>query len=221
MLITVKVMGTEYVFDSANPDKSRAALEILRRRTKAVLRRKSTTVYGKDGKVAQVEFDQDVLNELADNVRQLVKKELDPETAKKTANEELDRLPADPVNKGNVWERTSTLNIGGGQVMTISTRYTYEGDIEKDGRTLDKISTKVLTVDYALEPGSTLPFTVKESALKPAETKGEILFNRQKGQVVSSSSSTRIVGDMTWVIQGKEAPVKLDLKMEAGTQIQP
>jgi hypothetical protein len=222
LLVTIKVMGSEYVFDSANPDKeSGGTFEMMRPLHKAMVRRTSTTVYGKDGKVAKVEYDQDILNELADDVRQLVKSELDPETAKKTANDELEKFPAEPVKQGDVWERTAKLNISGGQVMTIATRYTYEGEIEKDGRKLDKITSKVLTVDFALEPGSTLPFTLKESALKPEETKGEILFDRQKGRVVSSSSSIKITGDMTFVINGQELPSKLDLKMENTTQLQP
>src|SRR5262249_16719843 len=116
------------------------------------------------------------------------------------------------------WERTTKLNLGAGQVMTVSTRYTYEGEVEKEGRTLDRISSKVLTVEFALEPGSPLPFTVKESALKPAETKGEILFDRKLGQVVSATSSIQIVGDMTFVINNMELPSKLDLKMETDTE---
>ena len=62
--------------------------------------------------------------------------------------------------------------------MTVSTRFKYEGEVEKEGRTLDKITFQVLTVDFALEAGSPLPFTLKESALKPSETKGELLFDR-------------------------------------------
>jgi hypothetical protein len=222
MLVTMKVMGSDYVFDSANPDKeSGGVFEMMRPLHKAMLRQTTTTVYGKDGKVAQIEYDQNILNELSDDLRQLVKGQFDAEKAKKTANDELDKFPADPVKKGDVWERTSTMNLGAGQVMTISTRYTYEGEIEKDGRTLDKITSKVLTVDFALEAGSPLPFTLKESALKPAETKGELLFDRKTGKVVVSTSSMQIVGDMTFVINGKDLPSKLDLKIESGTQIQP
>jgi hypothetical protein len=73
-------------------------------------------------------------------------------------------------------------------------------------------------VDFALEPGSPLPFTVKESALKPAETKGELLFDRMLGYTVTSTSSIQIVGEMTFVINGQELPTKLDLKIETGTE---
>jgi hypothetical protein len=218
LFINTKVMGSEYVFDSANPDKvSGSALEMMRPLHKAMLQRTTTTVYGKDNKIAQIENDQDILNNLNDDVRKLVQGQFDPERQKTTANEELEKFPAEPVKKGDTWERTSKLNLGAGQVMTVSTRYTYDGEIEKDGRTLDKILSKVLTVEFALEPGSPLPFTVKDSALKPAETRGEILFDRKLGQVVSASSSIQIVGDMTFVINNMDLPSKLDLKMETET----
>ena len=219
MLITSKVMGSDYVFDSANPEKvSGSALEMMRPVHKAVSRRTATTVYDKDNKVAQVEYDEDVLNQLSDDVRKLVQGQFDTEATKKAANDELEKLPSDPVTKGDTWERTTKLNLGAGQVMTVSTRYIYEGEIEKDGRTLDRITTKVQSVEFALEPGSPLPFTVKESALKPAETKGELFFDRKLGRTVKSSSSIQIVGDMTFVINGMELPSKLDLKMEMETE---
>jgi len=218
LLINTKVMGSEYIFDSANPDKvSGSVLEMMRPVHKAILRRTTTTVYGKDNKVSQIESDQEILNELSDEVRKLVQGQFDAERQKTAANDELEKFPADPVKKGDSWERTSKLNLGAGQVMTVSTRYTYDGEIEKDGRTLDRISSKVLTVEFALEAGSPLPFTVKDSALKPAETKGEILFDRKLGQVVSASSSIQIVGDMTFVINNTDLPSKLDLKMETAT----
>jgi len=218
LLINTKVMGSDYVFDSSNPDKvSGSALEMMRPVHKAMLRRTTTVVYGKDNKVSQIESDQDILNELGDEVRKLVQGQFDPERQKTAANEELEKFPAEPVKKGDTWERTTKLNLGAGQVMTVATRYTYEGEIEKEERTLDRISSKVLTVEFALEPGSPLPFTVKDSALKPAETKGEILFDRKLGQVISASSSIQIVGDMTFVINNMDLPSKLDLKMETET----
>src|SRR5207302_6096909 len=96
MMITIKNQGTEYVFDSANPDKaSGSALDALRPLHKALSGRTSTTTFEKDNKIAQVEFDQDILNGLDDEVRKLVKNELDPEKLKKAANEELERFPVE------------------------------------------------------------------------------------------------------------------------------
>ena len=92
---------------------------------------------------------------------------------------------------------------------------------EKDGRKLDKIVTKVLSTEFSLEPDSPLPLTVKGSELKPAESKGELLFDRELGQVVSSASSIQIVGELTLVINNMELPSKLDLKIETSMQPRP
>lgn len=220
--ITTKVQGTEYIFDSANPDKAGGgALEMMRPVHKAMSRRTTITSYDKDNKISQIAFDQDVLNDLSDDLRKLVKGQLDPESLKKAANEELERLPTEPVKKGDSWERTTNSNLGAGQIMRVSTRYTYEGEIEKDGRKLDKITSKVLSTDFSLEADSPLPLTVKGSELKPAESKGELLFDRELGQVVSSTSSVQIVGDITFVINNMELPSKLDLKIESSMQPRP
>jgi hypothetical protein len=220
--INSKVQGTDYVFDSANPDKAGGgALEMLRPVHKALSRRTTITSYGKDNKISQIAFDQDVLNDLSDDLRKLVKGQLDPDALKKAANEELERLPAEPVKKGDSWERITNANLGAGQIMRIATRYTYDGEIEKDGKKLEKIVTKVLSTDFSLEADSPLPLTVKGSDLKPAESKGELLFDRELGQVISSTSSVQIVGDITFVINNMELPSKLDLKIETSMQPRP
>jgi hypothetical protein len=218
LMITTKVQGTEYVFDSSNPDKAGgSALEILRPVHKLLSGRTSTTVYDKGNKIAQVEFDQDPLAGLSDDVRKLVKDEFDAEKIKKNANEEMERIPTEAVKKGDAWERTTKRSLGAGQILTATTRFTYEGEIQKDGKTLDKITSKVLSVDLTLED-SPLPLTIKSTDLKPTESKGELLFDRKLGSTVSGTSSVRIVGDITFVINNMELPSKLDLKMETASQ---
>ncbi len=104
-----------------------------------------------------IESDQDGLSGLPEAIRPLVKGQLDPENLKKAANQEIDNLPTEPVNKGDSWQRAQTANFGAGQVMTFQNKFTYEGTIEKNGKTLDKITHKTLSVDFALL-GSVTPF---------------------------------------------------------------
>jgi Family of unknown function (DUF6263) len=216
--ISTKVMGTEYLFDSSNPDKAGGgALEVMRPLHKALSQRVTTTVYDKTNAVQAIEFDQDVLSQVSDDVRAIAKSQIDPENLKRETNEELKRLPDMPVKKGDSWERTEKSNLGAGQVMTIVTKYTYEGEVEKNGVKLDRISSKQVSVDFALED-SPLPFTVKSSDLKATEAKGELLFDRKLGQVVESTSSTRIVGGITFVVNNMDLPSKLDLKIEITLQ---
>jgi hypothetical protein len=217
--VTVKLQGTDYVFDSSNPDKvGSSPLEMLRPMQKASLQRITTTTFDKNNRVSNIEFDQDPLNGLSDDARKLFKGQFETEKLKETANQELDRLPTDPVKVGDVWERTSKLNLEGGQVMTLTTRYTYIGETEKNGRKLDQIDSQVLSVDYALAADSSLPFTLKSSELKASDSKGKLLFDRQAGTIVSGTATLQIKGDLTFVINNNDLPSKLDLKIETTTQ---
>jgi hypothetical protein len=221
LVISMTVMGSNYFFDSANPDNAgSSALEMFRDLHKAISRRTSTVVYDKDNRVDTVINDQDVLNNVPEAVRNLAKDQLDPEYLKKAANQELAKLPTEAVKQGDSWQRTESVNFGAGQVMTFETRYTYEGTVEKDGRTLDKIAVQVLKVDFGFE-NSPLPLTVKNSQLKPAESEGVILFDRQRGQTAESNSKLRITGDILFVAGDQELPSKLDLKMESGATVKP
>ena len=214
--INIGVMGMDYFFDSANPDnKGSSQLEILRDIHKALAQRTTTTIFDKENKILGFEADQDLLSVVPDAVKPLVKSQLDPENLKKAANEELKKLPTEVVNKGDTWQRTESTNFGAGQVMTFQIKYTYEGAVEKDGRTLDKITAKVLTVDFSLQD-SPLPFTLKGSDLKAAESDSVLWFDRELGGVVEASASTRITGDITFVINNMDLPSKLDLKIQSG-----
>jgi hypothetical protein len=218
--VTLKVQGTEYVFDSANPDKtSGSQFEILRPMHRATLRRTTTTTFNGDNKVAQIEFDQDPLNDIPDETRKLFQKQFDVEVIKETANQELDRFPMEAVKVGETWDRTSKLNLEGGQIMTLSTRYKYVGPTERDGKKLDKIETEVQSVDYTLAPDATLPFTLKASSLKTKDSKGELLFDRQQGEVAHSHARLQILGEISFVINGQDVPAQLDLKIESSSQL--
>ena len=212
--ITMNTQGQQYSFDSANPDnKGTSILEMLRDVHKAMIKNVSTVVFDKNNRVEAVEIDKDLVGSLPPEVQALVKSQLDPEYLKKTANQELDRLPADPVNKGDTWVRTENSNFGAGQIMTFQTEYTYQGTVEKDGRTLDKITSKILSVMFALED-SPLPFKLKGSDLKATESEGIILFDRAEGHIVESVSNNRITGDIGFTINDMDLPSKLDLKLK-------
>ena len=108
--------------------------------------------------------------------------------------------------------------FGAGQIMTFQTKYTYEGTVEKDGKTLDRITSKTLSVDYSLQD-SPLPLQLKGSDLKAAESEGVTLFDRELGRAVESNSSIRITGEITFAVNNMDLPSKLDLKMQSGVVV--
>jgi len=109
---------------------------------KALSRRTTTTSYDKDNKISQIAIRPGCAQRPLRRSPQTRQRTTRSDALKKAANEELERLPAEPVKKGDSWERTTNANLGAGQIMRISTRYTYDGEIEKDGKKLDKIITK-------------------------------------------------------------------------------
>lgn len=221
MKVVIEVPGNSYQFDSANPDdRGGSALEVLRDVHKALAKRLTKITYDADNRIEKVDLDLVLLGATPDAIKNLVKDELDPEYLKRTANEELDQVKADPLRPGDTWQRTTTTNFGSGQIMTFKTQYTYDGPVEKDGRQLEKISSKLLDVDFGLQ-NSPLPFTVKESKLQAAETEGTLLFDRERGQIVESVSKNRISGDLMFVVNNNDLPAKLDLKMEIRQLIKP
>ncbi len=221
MQISMGLMGTNYSFDSTNPDnKGTSPLEIVRDVHKAIAKRTTTTVYDKSDRAVAVESDQDIIGSLPAQVQTLVKSSLDPTTLKNAANDELEQIKSEPVTKGDSWKRTKSNNFGGGQVMTFDTEYTYAGTVEKDGRTLDKITSKTVSVTFAFED-SPLPIALKSSDLKVPESEGVILFDREKGQTVESNSSMRITGDITFTANNMDLPAKLDLTMKTATVVKP
>jgi len=217
--VNMSAQGQQYTFDSTNPDnKGDSALEFVRDIHKAIAGSVTTIVYDKNNRVHAVEKDENLFGALPEQAQQLVNGQIDPEQLKKTANEELDKLPTDPVEKGEKWVRTENANFGAGQLMTFQTEYTYQGTIQKDGRTLDKITSKITSVKFDLQD-SPLPLKLKGSELKAAESEGTMLFDRELGRFVESTSSTRITGDIAFTLNDMELPSKLDLKMKATATI--
>jgi len=217
--ISMDVMGMKYEFDSGNPDnKGGSPLEILRDVHKALMRRTTTIVFDKSDKAVAVESNEDTLGALPVEVQSLVKSQLDPEHLKTEANEAIEQIKRDPITKGDTWQRLKSINFGAGQVMDFKTEYTYDGTAEKDGKTFDKITSKNLSVTFALE-NSPLPFSLKSADLKSPDSEGVILFDRERGQVVESLSKVRVTGDIIFSLNGKDLPAKLDLKMQSTTVV--
>jgi hypothetical protein len=219
--ISTTVMGQNYTFDSANPDnKGASPLEAFRDVHKAIARRTTTTVFDKSNRAVAVEMDEDITGSIPAELRALMKGQLDPQALKTLVNDELDQVKSDAIKKGDTWQRVRSTNFGAGQVMDFKTEFTYDGTIEKDGRELDKITAKTLSVTFALD-NSPLPFSLKSSDLKPAESETTLLFDRKQGAIVESVSKERVTGDIMFNLNNQDLPAKLDLKLERSIVLKP
>jgi hypothetical protein len=182
-----------------------------------------TVVMDKDGKVAAIEGAERAVpkaDTLDPGTADQIKKRFNAERLKKESVEEFSLFPDILLRQGEPWERTETMDIGSGQTLTFQRKYEYQGTVDKDGRTLDKIGVKATTVSYAMDPSPETPVAVPKSDLKIDSSDGTILFDRELGRIVESKSKTRITGDMTLSIMGNDLESKLDLTLDSESTLE-
>jgi hypothetical protein len=213
MQTEINAPGATISFDSGNPDKKDDNPEInkLYDVFRAAFKQVATVVLDKENKITAVEGTKGV----TDNVDEAYRDQFDLENRKRAAIQELAALPTDSVKKGDTWTRTEEAQLGGGQTMKFETTYLYKGTVEKNGKTLDQISTTVKSVVYSMDPNAKTPLKVTKSDMKVASSEGDIFFDRDRGVVVERFSKNRFQGPMTFSINGMELPGKVDLTIES------
>jgi hypothetical protein len=223
MVFTLKLMGNVVgQYDSAKPDATKVDIPQLQPTFdgfKAINGKTRTMVFDKDGKLKVIEGVDAILAGAPAEARANLEKGYSKEAHEKGAKIDRDRLPNRELKKGDKWQVVETSDIGGGQTFTFDMFYEYQGTIEKDGRTLDKISIYAGTVKYAMEADPMAPFKVVNSDLKIESSTGMMYFDREKGEVVEVSNSVRITGPMTFSINNMELPGKLDLVLDNQTVV--
>lgn len=210
--------GLKLAFDSGDPNKKadNAALEPLLEIFRAIARTKTTMILDKDNQVKAIEFE----GNPQEAVGEAFKSQFDPEKRKQAVIREQAALAGRSVKPGDAWTHKSEADLGGGQTLTLDTRYEYVGTETKDGKVLDKITSKTTDVSFAMDPNANSPLKVTGSELKVAASEATILFDRELGTVASSTSKLRITGTMKLLLNNMELPGKLDLTIETKTTLQ-
>lgn len=205
--------GGSVQFDSANPDKKadNLALDPILDVFRAVTRLPITVEIDSKNKITAIKLPDGEYEKLPEGA----KDRLNPETLKKAAEQALSYLPDGPVKKGDTWERSLESNLGAGQKLTLRTKYEYDGTVEKDGKTLDKITGKAFEVSFDITGNATLQVT--KTDLKVSDSAMTYLFDRERGNVTEQNSKITIIGPLTLVINGMPLDGKLDLTMEEKT----
>jgi hypothetical protein len=204
----------DYDSDGADVKNDNPMLDAILDRFRALKGKTYTLVLGKDGKVAAVEGVEKILETAPPAAAAGLKADLDPERIKKGAHQELALFEPGPVKKGDQWLRTEVDSIGEGQTLTFERYYEYQGTVEKDGRTLDRIGIVAQSVKFGTDPDSPAIAKVTASDLKVNGSLGTLLFDRARGEVVERTDSVRIGGTVTISVNGMELPGTLDLALE-------
>ena len=206
--------GVEIEFDSAKPDAPPPGtqFDFLLDIFKATTVASWESVMNNENRVVAVKGRDAAYAGLPQNIRDAMKTQMEPEYLKTAANDELTKLPFEPVSPGDSWERTNTVRLDSGQRFTFTNKYTYEGSVQQNGKNLERIASKTTDVAYFVEGES--PIKVLESDLKVAASDGEILFDSAFGEVVSQRSELQIKGSLKLELMEMELPGQLDLTME-------
>ena len=165
-------------------------------------------------------------------IADLIKQEFDPDGTANERKQQHARLPNKVVSKGDTWVRNETMKLDGNQVINFRIKYKYEGTITKTKNTpeLHIITGQVTDVAYEVKVEDAAPLKVKNSQLKVAKTKIELLFqstnaekikdkksgnhDQHRGRFVKSDNLIQIKGNMTFEANGQELPGKLHLTIE-------
>jgi hypothetical protein len=220
MTMTLNLPGAMKVtYDSKMPDAKSdvPAIQAILDGLRAMDGKTYTLVVGKDHRVTRVEGVQQIIETAPAAAVDELKRSLDPEKLKRQTHQAYAVLPDKPVNKGDKWIRTEVSDIGGGQTLTFQKYYEYQGTVEKGGKTLEKIGFYIDSVSYALDPNGAIPVKVVNSDLKVGFSSGTLLFDRDAGQIVETTSTIRMSGPMTFSVNGVELPGKVDLTIESNS----
>lgn len=218
-------MNITLTFDSANPDAKQEnllpPLEVMIDVMKALSGSKYELTVDKANEVTAVSGTEASIKraeELNPQAAEALKGRLNADAIKKRSKEAHAKFPAGLlVRQGETWTRTEAMDLGSGQTMTFEKKYEYQGTVEKDGKTLDKIGVTVTGVTFAQQAAPNAPAKITKSDLDVESSKGTILFDRALGQPVDSSETVQILGALTMEVGGMELEAKLDLKLESST----
>ncbi|MCO6458752.1 MAG: hypothetical protein J5I93_25880 [Pirellulaceae bacterium] len=210
--------GVELKFDSSqeNPPAG-TQFDFLLDVFKGLSKMRMTTSYDRDARVVKVVVDEKSLEGVDETGRALLKEQIDPEFLRDAIAQEMKVVPDKPVSVGDTWDLEKTMRLSGGQSMIFTVSYKYEGTVDRDGKQLDKISGKATKVEYRQTDDA--PLKVTASDLKVDSSASQILFDRQRGQVVERQEKTRVMGSLTFELAGNPVDGKLDLTLENKTVV--
>lgn len=173
----------------------------------------TVTIDPKTYKITEIKGRDEFVGKLSKANRQmesLLNKILSEDALREMAEPTFAAVPNKTVEKGEKWNKTTSLDMGPIGKYKNEYTYTYEGANESK---LDKIevSSKLTYVPPDKTEGiGGLPFRIKNAELKSKESKGTILFDREKGRVTKSDMSVELTGTLDIEIGGQQTKVELN-----------
>jgi hypothetical protein len=216
----IDIGGSPIKYDSTTPAAAGNASNPLGEFFKALVGSSFTvTVDPKTYKVTDIRGREEFVNKLTTANKQmkpLLERILSEDALREMSEPTFAVLPTDSVEKGKKWNKETTLDMGPIGKYKNEYTYTYEGP-EKNLDKIDVTTKLSYTPPEKAEGIGGLPFRIKSAKLESKESKGTILFNREKGRVEKSDMSVKLDGTLDIEIGGQQT--KVDLQQEQKTEI--
>jgi hypothetical protein len=166
----------------------------------------------KDMKISKIKGRDEFIKKLVkenEGMEPLLKTILSDEALKQMSDPAFSAIPNKAVKKGDTWEKNTTLDMGPIGSFDMNNKFTYVGSLDKK---LHKIEVDSILnyIPPAPSAGGALPFKILKADLSSKESKGDILFDSDKGRVDSSTMTLRLIGTLSIEIGGKSTETALD-----------
>ena len=206
--------GVEIEFDSNGENTPQGTqLDFMLPLLAALSKSTTTIVYDKNGDVMKMEVKAEGLDTLDGQAKAMLGGELDSDALTEKAQNVLDDFHDKPVKVGDSWESETTLDLGQGAVFELTSSQKYVGTVQQDGKTLHQVEIKYTEVDFeqpAATPGAP---AVTESDLEIITGTSTLLFDAEKGRIVTSKLNLEVAGEITLTIANMDLPAKLTLEI--------
>lgn len=153
-----------------------------------------------------------------DTLPMSVKRQLSAANLSDQAISDYARIPNKAVSNGEEWPLQEIIHLEAGQRITVNKKCIYAGTIDRSGKQLDRI---VIQAD-----GMKATYTAQDSplevintdALQILECTGEVLFDRNVGEIISSQQTTKLKGTVTLQIDDTKLAPTLTITLNRSSQ---
>jgi hypothetical protein len=185
MKMTIPLQG-EVTFDSAAEGEPEGMAGMLANGIKPMIGVKFKQKMNDRGDVLEFSVPDEVKEKLGSSP--MVGQLLSEDTLKETFSKTAPVLPEQEIEKGFTWESTysapENAMLG---VMSVTSKYTYDGEEQRDNKTLDKFS---VSTTIALKAAEGAPGAV---SLGDQSSSGTVYFDAEAGYFVDSSIGQKMV----------------------------
>jgi Family of unknown function (DUF6263) len=215
--MNIDIGGNKIAFDSTVPPGKQAKNPMTDFFTALMAQTLTFTINPDDMKVTDIKGREEFIKSLSETnpaIKTLLDTIMSKEALEKMAEPTWWAVPQ-KTNKGDSWNKTSTLNLGPIGTYDTAFKFTYDGPKDK----LDVVKIEA-ELKYSAPPKDKggLPFTIKDATLSGKSTSGEALFDRAKGRIASSTLAMKLDGVLNIEVGNMATEIKLNQEQTSRTK---